>query len=76
MGVTEHGAPSLGVLRKDGVNDGLGRVSNSNEQVCEHKIVSVSNANSRFCNHRTLDRITPEGSAIGFYMVIITGYMR
>ena len=71
-GVTEHGAPLLGVLRKDGVHDGVGRVIGSNEQGCEHKIVSVSNENSQFCDHRTLDGSTTEGSAIGFDMEIIT----
>ena len=48
MGVTEHGALSLGVSRKDGVNNGVGRVSGSNERGREHKIVSVINANSQF----------------------------
>ena len=30
-GVTEHGAPPLGVSRKDGVIDSVGRVSSGNE---------------------------------------------
>ena len=47
-GVTEHRDWSLGVSRKDGINDGVGRVSGGNERGREHKIVSVSNANSRF----------------------------
>ena len=40
-GVIEQGAPLplLGVSRKGGVNDGLGRVSGGNERVREHKIV-------------------------------------
>ena len=46
-GVTEHRASSLGVSRKDGVNDSVGRVSGINERGCEHKIVSVRNSNSR-----------------------------
>ena len=75
MGVTEHGSPSLGVSRKDSVNDGVGRVSGGNERGREHKIVSVSNANSRFCDRRTLDGSTPDGSAIGFDMGIITDAM-
>ena len=71
-GVTEHGAPSLGVLRKNGVNNGVGRVSGGNERGREHKIVSISNANSRFCDRRTLDGSTPEGSVIGLDIEIIT----
>ena len=51
-------------------------MSNGNELGREHKIVSVGNANSRFCNHKTLDRSTPEGSAVGFDMGIITDAMR
>ena len=71
-GVTEHRAPSLGVSRKDGVTDIVGRVSGGNERGHKHKTVSASNANSRFCNHITLDGSTPEDSAIGFDMGIIT----
>ena len=44
-GVREHREPFMGVSRKDGVNDGVGRMGGSNEQVREHKIVSVSNEN-------------------------------
>ena len=76
IGVAKHGFLLLVVLRKDDVNDGVGRVSGGNERGCEHKIVSVSNANSRFCNRRTLDGGTPEGSAIGFDMGIVTDVMR
>ena len=47
-GVTEHGAPLVVVSRKDGVNNGVVRVSDGNEWGHKHKIVSVSNANSRF----------------------------
>ena len=75
-GVTEKGGPLLGVSRKDGVNDGVGKVSGGNERGREHKIMSVSNDNSQFYYHRTLDRSTPEGSAIGFDMGIITDSMR
>ena len=75
-GVTKHGAPSMGVSRKDGVNDLVGRVSGGNEQGREHKSVSVSNANLRFCDRRTLDGSNPEGSTIGFDMGIITDSMR
>ena len=53
-----HGVPSLGISRKDGVNDVVGRVSGVNERGCEHKIVSVRNVNSRFCDRRTLDKST------------------
>ena len=60
-GVTEHGSLSLGVLRKDGITDGVGRVSGGNEPVRKHKIVSIRNSNSRFCDCRTLDGSTPEG---------------
>ena len=74
--MTEHGAPSLGVSTNDGVNYGVGSVSSSNERGRKHKIVSVSNAKSRFYNCRTLDGSTPEGSAIGFEMGIITYAMR
>ena len=62
--MTEHGAPSLGVSRKDGVTDGVGRVSGGNERGREYKIVSVRNANSRLCDRITLDGSTPEGSVI------------
>ena len=75
-GVAEHGSPYLGVSRKDGVIDGVGRVRVINERGRKHKIVPVRNANSRFCDHRTLDRSTLEGSAIGFDMGIITDIMR
>ena len=75
-GVREHGGTSLGVSSKDGVTGGVGRVSGGNERGREHKIVSVSNVNLRLCDRRTLDRSTPEGSAIGFYMGIITDAMR
>ena len=75
-GVTEHGGPSLGVLSKDGSTKGVGRVSGSNERSRKHKIVSVSNANLHFCDRRTLYGSTPEGSAIGFDMVIIIDAMR
>ena len=71
-GVTEQGDPLLGVSRKDGVTDIVGRVSGGNERGHKHKTVSASNANSRFCNHITLDGSTPEDSAIGFDMGIIT----
>ena len=74
-GVTEHGALSLGVLRKDGVTDGIGRVSGGNERGRIHKIVSVRNMNSRLYECRTLDRSNPEGSVIGFEMGIITDAM-
>ena len=47
-GVKEHGAPLVVVSRKDGVNNGVVRVSDGNEWGHKHKIVSVSNANSRF----------------------------
>ena len=57
-GVTEHGYPLLGISRKDGVNDDVGRVSVVNELGREHNFVSVSNANSWFCNHRTLSGST------------------
>ena len=60
-GVREHGGTSLGVSRKDGINDGVGRVSGGNEWGREHKIVSVSNMKLWFCNGRTLD-----GSSGGF----------
>ena len=70
--MTERGFLSLGVLRKDGVTNGVGRVNGGNERGRKHKIVSVSNANSRFCYRRTLDGITLEGSDIGFDMGIIT----
>ena len=76
MGVTEHGALLLGISREDGVNDVVGRVSGGNERGREHKIMFVGNANSRFCDCRTLDRITPEVSTIGFDMGIITDAMR
>ena len=75
-GMTENGAPLMGVLRKYGVKEGVGRVSGGNEQVREHKKKSVSNANSRFCDLRTLDGSNPEGSAIRFDMGIITGAIR
>ena len=65
----------LGVSRKDGVNDGVVRVSGGNKWGHEHKIVSVSNANPWFCNHRNLHRSTMEGSVIGFDMGIITDAM-
>ena len=66
----------MGVSRKDGVNDGVGRVSGGNERGREHKIVSISNSKSQFCDRRTLDGSTPEGSEIGFDMRIITDAMR
>ena len=75
-GVTEHGASSLGVSRKDGFNNGVERASGGNKRAREHKIVSVSNANSRFCNHCTLDGSTQEGYVIGFDMGIIIYSMR
>ena len=74
--VTEHRTPYLGILRKDGVTNGVGRVSGGNEWGLKHKIVSVRNANSGLCNCRTLDGSTPEGSAIWFDMGIITYAMR
>ena len=58
-GVTEYGAPSLGVLRKDGISNVVGRVSGGNEHGREHKIASVRNANSQLCDQRNLDRSTP-----------------
>ena len=60
-GVTENGALSLGVSRKDGVNNVVGREIRGNEQGRKHKIVSVSNANSKLCNCTTQDGSTPEG---------------
>ena len=66
----------MGILRKDGVDDGVGRVSCGNERGLEQKIVSVSKANSRFCNRRNLYGITLEGSTIRFDMGIITDTMR
>ena len=74
--MTEHGAPSLGILRKDGIADGVGRVSAGNERGLKHKVVPVSNANLRFYNRITLDGSTPEGSAVGFDMGIIKNSMR
>ena len=65
----------MGVLRKDGVTGGIGRVSGGNEWGRKHKIVSVRNANSRFCDRITLDGSNPEGSAIRFDMGIITDDM-
>ena len=70
--MTEHGDLSLGVSRKDCVNDGVVKVSGGNEQGREHKIVSISNAKSRFCDRKTLDGSNLEGSEIGFDMGIIT----
>ena len=64
-GATEHGALLLVVLRKDGVTDGIERVSGGNERGRKHKIVSVSNANLRFCDRRNLDMSTLKGSVIG-----------
>ena len=72
----EHGAPLVGVSIKDGVTNGVGRVSGSNEQGRKHKVVSVSNEHSRFYNRRTLDRITTEGYVIKFDMGIITNSIR
>ena len=66
----------LGVSRKDGINDGVGRVSDGNEWGHEHKIVYVRNAKLRFCDRRTLYGSTTEGSAIGFDIGIITDSMR
>ena len=74
--MTEHEAPSLSILRKDGVTNGVGRVSGGNEQGRKHKVVSVSNEHSRFYNRRTLDRITTEGYVIKFDMGIITNSIR
>ena len=73
--VMEHRALSLGVLRKDGINDDVRRVRGGNERVREHKIVSVRNANLRFYDRRILDGSTLEGSAIRFDMGIITDAM-
>ena len=64
-GVTEHGAPLMGVSRKGGVNDGVGRLSGGNERGLKHKKNSVSNANLRFCDRRNLDMSTLKGSVIG-----------
>ena len=75
-GVTEHGAPSMGASRKYGVTDIVVRASGGNERVRKHKIVSISNANSQFYDSRTLDGSTPEGSAVGFDMGIITDSIR
>ena len=72
----EHRAPLLGVSRRDGITDGIGRVSGGNARGRKDKIVSVINANSRFCHRRTLHRSTLEGSAIGFDMGIITDATR
>ena len=74
--MTEHEALLLSILRKDGVTNGVGRVSGSNEQGRKHKVVSVSNEHSRFYNRRTLDRSTPESYVIKFDMGIITNYIR
>ena len=49
----------LGVSRKDGVADSVGRVIFGNERGHKHKIVFVSNANSRFYDRRTLDGSNP-----------------
>ena len=75
-GVTEHRPPLLGVSRKDGITNVVGRVSGGNKRDRKHKLVSVSNAKSRFCDRRTLDGNNPEGSAIRFYMGIIKDAMR
>ena len=75
-GMTKHGAPLLVVLKNNGVNGGVGRVSRNNKRDRKHKIVSVRNANSQLCDCRTLDGSTREGSAIGFDMGIITYAMR
>ena len=73
--MTEHGDPSLGILRNDGVADGVGRVIVGNERSLKHKVVSVSNANLQFYNRITLDGSTPEGSTVGFDMGIIKNSM-
>ena len=74
--MTEHGAQSLVILRKDGVTDGVGRVSGGNERGRKHKVVYVSNTKLRFYNRRTLDGSTLEGPEIGFDKGIITNSMR
>ena len=75
-GVMEHGAPLVGVSIKDGVTNGVGRVSGGNKQGRKHKLClfEMQTRGSTIC--RTLDGSTPEGSAIGFDMGIITDAMR
>ena len=41
-GVTEHRAPLMGVSRKGGVNDGVGRLSGGNERGLKHKIFPLA----------------------------------
>ena len=58
-GMTEDWAPSLSISRRDGITDGVGRLSSGDERGREHKIVSISNANLRFYDRRTLDGSNP-----------------